>query len=282
MAKKGVLGKGLSALIPEDISIDINDKIIEVDIDEVFPNKTQPRKNFDREKIDLLKESIKEHGIINPIIVKKEGDFYKVVAGERRWRAAKKLGLKKIPIIQKSLSEREVAEISLIENIQREDLNPIEEALAYKRLSEDFKLTQEEISKKVGRSRVAITNSMRLLTLHKDVIEFIIDKSLTEGHGKVIAGIEDKETQFKISNKVIEEELNVRQTEKLVKEMNIKKSNTKEYNSKDVHTKVTEEKLQSILGAKVNISKGKKKNKIEIEFYTEEDLNRILDIISSK
>lgn len=280
MSKKGVLGKGLSALIPDNINIEANDKVVEVDIDEVFPNKLQPRKDFDIEKIELLGESIKEHGIINPIIVKKEGEFYKIVAGERRWRAAKNLGIKKVPIILKSLTEKEVAEISLIENIQREDLNPIEEALAYKRLSEEFNLTQEEIAKKVGKSRVAITNNMRLLTLHNNVIDLIINNTITEGHGKIIAGVENKDVQVKIANKVIEEELNVRQTERLIKEINETKVEKKDKKDKDVHIRFTEERLENILGTKVNINKGKKKSKIEIEFYNDNDLNRILDIIS--
>lgn len=280
MAKKGALGKGLSALIPEDIDIQAkSNETKQVNIDDVFPNKLQPRKDFDDEKIDSLGESIKEHGIIQPIIVKKEGRFYKIIAGERRWRAAKKAGIKKVPIIEKDVSEREIAEISLIENIQREDLNPIEEAMAYKSLSEEFNLTQEEIAKRVGKSRAAITNNMRLLTLHKDVIDFIANRTLTEGHGKIIAGIEDKDIQLEISNKVIKEELNVRQTERLIRELSLDSKKEKVEKTKDIHVKSTEERLQEVLGTKVNINKGKKKSKIEIEFYSDNDLNRILDII---
>lgn len=281
MAKKGALGKGLSALISEDIIIESpKEATIEVKIDDVFPNKEQPRRNFDIESIESLSESIKEYGVLQPIIVKKEGDFYKIIAGERRWRAAKKVGLKKIPIIEKSLSDKEIAEISLIENIQREDLNPIEEAFAYKRLSKEFKLTQEEIANKVGKSRAAITNNMRLLTLHKDIIELVAAKTLSEGHGKIIAGIYDKELQLKISKKVINEELNVRQTERLIREINLDSPPKKIDKTKDVHVKYTEERLRDILGTKVNINKGKKKSKIEIEFYSEDDLDRILDILS--
>lgn len=282
MAKKGALGKGLSALIPEDAMITETDKklAVEVNIDDVFPNKLQPRKAFDDESINSLGESIKEHGIIQPIIVKREGDFYKIIAGERRWRAAKKVGMKNVPIIEKDLSEREIAEISLIENIQREDLNPIEEALAYKRLIDEFKLTQEDIAKRVGKSRTAITNNMRLLTLNKEVIDLIVNRELTEGHGKIIAGINDKDVQLNIAIKVIKEELNVRQTERLIRDINLGSSKKKPKDAKDVHVRDTEEKLREIFGTKVNINKGKKKSKIEIEFYSEDDLDRILSLIS--
>ena len=280
MARKGALGKGLSALIPDD-ALDMKQAAFEVDIDSVFPNKSQPRQYFDEEKIEVLGESIKEHGIIQPIIVKKEGKFYKIIAGERRWRAAKQVGLKKVPIIEKELGEQEIAEISLIENIQREDLNPIEEALAYKKLSKEFKLTQEEIAKKVGKSRTAITNNMRLLNLHKSIRDFIINGDLSEGHGKIIAGVEDTEKQLKIAEKVINEELNVRQTETLIKEWD-KSPTPKKKQSKDIHVRSVEEKLEDIFGTKVSINKGKKKSKIEIEFYSEDDLERILNLISNE
>ena len=280
MARKGALGKGLSALIPDD-ALDMKQAAFEVDIDSVFPNKSQPRQYFDEEKIEVLGESIKEHGIIQPIIVRKEGKFYKIIAGERRWRAAKQVGLKKVPIIEKELGEQEIAEISLIENIQREDLNPIEEALAYKKLSKEFKLTQEEIAKKVGKSRTAITNNMRLLNLHKSIRDFIINGDLSEGHGKIIAGVENTEKQLKIAEKVINEELNVRQTETLIKEWD-KSPTPKKKQSKDIHVRSVEEKLEDIFGTKVSINKGKKKSKIEIEFYSEDDLERILNLISNE
>ncbi|MEG0370927.1 MAG: ParB/RepB/Spo0J family partition protein [Clostridium sp.] len=282
MAKKGALGRGLSALIPEDDIIEDNLKKIglEVSIDDVFPNKQQPRKDFDNDKIDALAESIKIHGIIQPIIVRKEGEFYKIIAGERRFRAAKKIGMKTISIIEKNISDQELAEVSLIENIQREDLNPIEEALAFKKLTKEFKLTQEEIANRVGKSRTAITNTMRLLSLHNEVIELISNNKLTQGHGKIIAGIDNKDIQLKISNKVINEELNVRQTEKLVREIELESHRNPEKKNKDVHIRYTEDRLRDILGTKVSINKGKKKSKIEIEFYTEEDLDRILDLIT--
>ncbi|MEF9952694.1 MAG: ParB/RepB/Spo0J family partition protein [Clostridium sp.] len=286
MAKKGALGRGLLALIPEDAMIqeELKAASVEVNIDDVFPNKEQPRKNFDSDKIDSLAESLKLHGMIQPIIVKKEGEFYKIIAGERRWRAARKAGLKTVSIIEKELSNQEIAEISLIENIQREDLNPIEEAIAYKKLSKEFSLTQEDIALRVGKSRTSITNTMRLLTLHDDVIDSIANKELSEGHGKIIAGIEDKELQLKISQKVINEELNVRQTEKLIKDINSNSpSQVKECSeAKDVHTRYAEDRLEEILGTKVNINLGKKKSKIEIVFHSESELNRILEILSKE
>lgn len=286
MAKKGALGRGLSALIPDEpiLQEEVRGASIEVNIDDVFPNKEQPRKNFDSDKIESLAESIKLHGMIQPILVKKEGEFFKIIAGERRWRAAKKAGMKTVSIIEKELSNQEIAEISLIENIQREDLNPIEEALAYKRLSKEFNLTQEEISLRVGKSRTAITNNMRLLSLHDDVIDSIANKELSEGHGKILAGIEDKDLQLKISQKVINEELNVRQTEKLVRDINNTAAVTIEAakDNKDVHTRYAENRLQDILGTKVNINLGKKKSKIEIVFHSQEELDRILEILSKE
>ncbi|MCX7903627.1 MAG: ParB/RepB/Spo0J family partition protein [Caloramator sp.] len=275
MAKKSALGKGLGALIP-DAEKDSN--VFEVEVSKLFPNEDQPRKKFDEEKINALAESIKAHGVIQPIIVKKEGDFYKIIAGERRWRAAKIAGLKKVPIVEKELSDREIMEISLIENIQREDLSPIEEALAYKRLIEEFKLTQEEISERVGKSRSAIANSLRLLNLDDRVIDFINEGKLSEGHGKVIVSIQDKEKQYLIAKKVVEEGLNVRQTEKLIKEINNKKTKKEKKivpNYKDV-----EERLQMFFGTKVKINNNKNKGKIEIEYYSEEDLQRILELLN--
>jgi len=275
MAKKSALGKGLGALIP-DAEKDSN--VFEVEVSKLFPNEDQPRRKFDEEKINALAESIKVHGVIQPIIVKREGDFYKIIAGERRWRAAKIAGLKKVPIVEKELSDREVMEISLIENIQREDLNPIEEALAYKRLMEDFQLTQEEIAERVGKSRSAIANTLRLLNLDDRVVEFINDGKLSEGHGKVIVSIEDKEKQFLIAKKVIEEDLNVRQTEKLIKEINNKK--VKKEKKIVAHYKDVEEKLQMFFGTKVKINNSKNKGKIEIEYYSEDDLQRILELLN--
>lgn len=278
VAKKSALGKGLGALIPEKEEKQINEGVKEVDINEISPNEEQPRKNFDLEKIEQLSQSIKEHGIIQPIIVKREGEYYRIVAGERRWRAARLAGLKKVPIIEKELTDKETMEISLIENIQREDLNPIEEALAYKKLINEFGLTQEELSKRVGKSRPAITNSMRLLTLDSRVIDMILNQDITEGHGKIIAGIEDKDLQYEIAIKVVNDGLNVRQTEKLIQSLGNKKTEKTKTDSKDIYIKDIEARLKSVLGTKVSINKGRKKGKIEIEYYSEDDLQRIIDL----
>ncbi|KRQ85954.1 Chromosome-partitioning protein Spo0J [Caloramator mitchellensis] len=276
MAKKSALGKGLGALIPET---EEKGNVQEVEINKLFRNDEQPRRNFDEEKINALAESIKSHGIIQPIVVKREGEFYKIIAGERRWRAAKIAGLKKVPIVEKELSQREIMEISLIENIQREDLNPVEEALAYKRLMEEFELTQEEIAARVGKSRSAIANSLRILNLDERVLNYIINGELSEGHGKVIVSIEDNELQFNIAKKVVDEGLNVRQTEKLVKEILEEKKEKKKKN-KEVHFRDVEEKLQMFFGTKVKINNGKNKGKIEIEYYSDSDLQRILELLN--
>ncbi|MCX7951217.1 MAG: ParB/RepB/Spo0J family partition protein [Clostridiales bacterium] len=278
VAKKSALGKGLGALIPDKEEVQVNEGIKEVDINEISPNEEQPRKSFDLEKIEQLAQSIKEHGIIQPILVKREGEYYRIIAGERRWRAARLAGLKKVPIIEKELSDKETMEISLIENIQREDLNPIEEALAYKKLINEFGLTQEELSKRVGKSRPAITNSMRLLTLDNRVIDMILNQDITEGHGKIIAGIDDKDLQYEVAIKVVNDGLNVRQTEKLIQSLGNKKTEKQKTESKDIYIKDIEERLKSVLGTKVSINKGRKKGKIEIEYYSDDDLQRIIDL----
>ncbi|MCX7885122.1 MAG: ParB/RepB/Spo0J family partition protein [Caloramator sp.] len=279
--KKSALGRGLGALIPEiNDSKGIENNITEIDINEIMPNEEQPRKKFDEENIKSLAESIKEHGIIQPILVRKEGEFYQIVAGERRWRAARLAGLKKVPVIQKQMNDREMMEISLIENLQREDLNPIEEALAYKKLIEDFNLTQEQIAERVGKSRPVIANSIRLLNLDRRVIDFIIQKKLSEGHGRILASIENKDIQFEIAKKIIKDELNVRQTEKIIKNINEKGKKKLEKPKKDTYIKEIEEKLMYYLGTKVNINYKKKKGTIEIEYYSKEDLERILDLFN--
>ncbi len=279
--KKSALGRGLGALIPEiDEENTTEGKYInEIEINKIFPNEDQPRKNFDDEKLAQLTASIKEHGVIQPIIVKREGEFYKIIAGERRWRAAKLAGLKKVPVIEKKLSELETMELSLIENLQRENLNPIEEALAYKQLIDEYKLTQDEIAEKLGKSRPSITNSMRLLNLDERVQTYIAEGTMSEGHGKVLLGLTDKEQQYEVSKKIIDENLSIRQTEELIKSLikNRKKTPAKKV-SKDIYIKDIEEKLKSVLGTKVYITKGKNRNKIEIEYYSEDDLQRILNI----
>lgn len=282
-AKKSALGKGLGALIPDmdnEIVSDKNQGILEIDINKVTPNKFQPRKNFDEEKLQELSQSIKENGIIQPIIVNKSGKFYNIIAGERRWRAARIAGLKTVPVIEKDLTEKEIMEISLIENLQREDLNPIEEALAYRRLMDEFSLTQEEISVRVGKSRPVIANSLRLLNLDKRVIQYIVEGTISEGHGRVLAGIDSFELQYELAKRIIDDGLNVRQTEKLARSLNDNRSKKKEKVKTDIYIKEIEDRLKTVLGTKVTINKGNKKSKIEIEYYSNEDLERILDIFN--
>lgn len=281
MVKKSALGKGLSALIPENIEEEAFDEkaITTISMNLIRADKEQPRKNFDPDKILELSESIKQHGVIQPIILRKENDTYVIVAGERRWRAAKTLGLKEIPSIVMDLTSKEVVEISLIENIVREDLNPIEEALAYKRLIKEYNLTQEEISKKISKSRSAIANCMRLLNLDNRVQQYIIEGVISEGHGRAILAIEDKNLQYEISQKVIDEELNVRQTEKYIKNYSMEKKK-RVGKSLNPYYKDLESKLENYFDTKVSLnSKNKNKGKIEIEYYSEEDLQRILDLL---
>jgi len=280
--KKFGLGKGLGALIPEEISED-GSMVLKISMNLIKANKDQPRKSFDPEKISELAQSIKEHGIIQPVILNKdeENDTYTVVAGERRFRAAKSIGLMEIPAIIMNIDNREVLEISLIENIQREDLNPIEEALAYKRLLVDFDLTQEEISKKVCKSRTAITNCMRLLNLDERVQDYIIDGVISEGHGRAILGISDKEIQYGIAQMVIDDSLNVRETERLVKNYETQKKEKVHKDPNNIYYKDIMNKLENRFGTKVFInSKNKNKGKIEIEYYSEDDIERILEIFN--
>lgn len=285
-AKKSALGKGLGALIPEtnnieEKEIESNNTIREIDINKIVPNEEQPRKIFDEEKLTSLSESIKENGIIQPIVVVKDKEFYKIVAGERRWRAAKIAGIKKVPIIEKKLNDKEVMELSLIENLQREDLNPIEEAEAYKRLIDDFNLTQEAISTKVGKSRPVIANSLRLLNLHDKVKQYLIESTISVGHGRLLLEINDKEKQFEAAKRIIDDGLNVRQTEKLIKEILEKKDRKKVPVKKDIYIKEMEDRLKNVLGTKVYINNGKKKGKIEIEYYSKEDLERLIEILNA-
>lgn len=276
--KKSALGKGLEALIP-DIDISNKNSIIEIDINQIEPNSDQPRKKFDEEKLIQLSESIKEYGIVQPVILIKEESNYKIVAGERRWRAARIAGIKKIPAVIKQLTQNEIMEISLIENLQREDLNPIEEAIAYKKLMDEFKLTQEEISKRIGKSRSAIANTIRLINLDERVKNYVIDEILTEGHARAIIIITDSNIQYEIAKKVIDENLNVRQTEKLVKSLlNNKKQN--KVKKEEPYLNEMQERLKNILGTKVSIKYGRSKGKIEIEYYSNDDLERIIDMFN--
>ena len=279
MNKKFALGKGLGALIPDDINEGNEGKLM-ISLNKIKSNIDQPRKSFDNEKIAELAESIKNHGIIQPLILKENGDGYIIVAGERRWRAAKMVGLKEVPAIVMDLTEKQVLEISLIENLQREDLNPIEEALAYKKLLSDFNLTQEELSKRIGKSRTAITNTIRLINLDSRVQQYVIDGIISEGHGRALLSLEDGELQYIYSQKVIDEKLSVRELEKLIRNASLKSEKNEKNEELNPYYKDIRDRLQNYFGTKVNLSSKKNKGKIEIEYYSEEDLERILDIIN--
>ena len=297
MAASRGLGKGLDALIP----VGINEKKVKtenkgedisekkegeklVNITKVEPNREQPRKNFDEEALDELAESIKQFGLLQPILVQDKKTYYEIIAGERRWRAAKKPGLKEIPVIIKNLTEQEIVEISLIENIQREDLNPIEEAQAYKLLLKEFNLKQDEVAERVSKSRTAVTNSMRLLKLCDEVQKMVIDNMISTGHARALISIEDEKQQYEIAKKIYEEKLNVRDVEKLVKNLNkpvkIKKAVTTDESLEAVYQNI-EENLKQRLSTKVSISsKGNGAGKIEIEFYSHDDLEKIMELLS--
>lgn len=294
MAKSRGLGKGLDSLIPVGSSegktkIGINsapaaeekpDKMVKITM--VEPNRDQPRHKFDEAALNELADSIKQYGIISPIIVQDRKDHYEIIAGERRWRAAKIAGLKEIPVIIKNFTEQEIVEISLIENIQRENLNPIEEALAYKRLLTEFNLKQEEVAERVSKSRTAVTNSMRLLKLADEVQQMIIDEKITTGHARALITIEDIEKQIEIAKKVVDEKLSVRDIEKLVKDLNKPKKEkkaAKQIKNEFIYQDI-EEKLKQSFGTKVSVTaKEDGSGKIEIDFYSSDDLDRILDLL---
>ena len=275
MAKKA-LGRGLSALINTEESREEN--LTELKINEIEPNINQPRKNFDDEKLIQLAESIKQHGIVQPIVVKKEKDTYKIVAGERRWRAARIAGLKTVPVIIKDLTDKQLMEIALIENLQREDLNPIEEAEAYENLIKEYNMTQEEISKIVGKSRSAIANSIRLLGLVDEVRDFLINGEISSGHARALLAIENGELQIKAAKEVIKRGLNVRETESLVKRY-LKEKSEKTAKVKSEELIEIEERFKDIFGTKVKISPNNKKGKIMIEYYSSDELERIIELI---
>ena len=290
MVQKKGLGKGLgrgidSLLSTNTLDLDDSKKVHEIDINKITPNKNQPRTNFNETSLQELADSIKEVGVLQPISVKKKDDYYEIIAGERRWRASRIAGLKTVPVIVKDLDELKTLEAALIENIQREDLNPIEEALTYSRFSEEFNFSQEEIAKKVGKSRPTITNAMRLLNLDSRVQNFVREGKLSNGHARTLLGIEDKDTQFELAEKIIEEEINVRQTEELVKLTNEPKQvkeNKITHNPEAARLCVALSKdLKSILGTKVNIKNGKNKGKIEIEYYSQDELDRIVGLLKT-
>lgn len=292
--KRRGLGNGLNNLIPGGNDIEetkaepkVVEKIIEkkaetmVKLVDIEPNKNQPRSNFNEDALLELAESIKQFGIIQPLIVQKKDKYYKIIAGERRWRAAKIAGIKEVPVIIKEYSDEEVMEIALIENIQREDLNPIEEAQAYKRLLQEYNLKQDEIAEKVSKSRTAITNSMRLLKLADDVQQMVIDEMITSGHARALLAIEDKDKQILLANQIFDEKLSVRETEKLVKAVinPMPKKEQEKYNDELIYTNL-ENKIKTIVGSKVSINrKSKDKGKIEIEYYSVEELERIVELM---
>lgn len=277
MIKKG-LGKGLGALISSADTENVG--VREIKINEIEPNAGQPRKYFNDDKLTQLAESIRLHGIVQPLIVKREEDTYKIVAGERRWRAARLAGLETVPVIIKELSSKQVMEIALIENIQREDLNPIEEAEAYEKLISDFGMTQEDISVAVGRSRPAIANAVRLLTLQEKLKNFVINGDLSSGHARALLSIEDKESQLKASEEIISKGLNVRETEKLVKRV-LSKKEKKTPKKLDEDYLAIEDKFREILGTKVKIVRNNKSGRIMIEYYSVDELERIVELIES-
>ena len=292
MAKKG-LGKGLNSLFNEEDIEEVTSEITkssEGDIKKVRmsliePNKKQPRRHFDEEKITALADSIKEHGLIQPIIITpSDNNMYKIVAGERRWRAAKLAGLKEVPVVVRELSTQEIVEISLIENIQREDLNPVEEAMAYKRLIDEFHMKQDEIAERVSKSRTAVTNSMRLLKLDARVQQMMVDEMISAGHARAILAIDDSEKQYTTAMKVFDEKLSVRETEKLVKTVLApsKKKDKVTNPAEDAIYESLEERMKGITGTRVFIHRKKNnKGKIEIEYYSRDDLDRIIDLFES-
>ena len=300
MAVKKGLGKGLDSLIPDKVSTKPAPKeaaaekpvsehaadAVIMDIDKVEPNREQPRKKFDEDKLLELAESIRQFGVLQPLLVQERDDYYEIIAGERRWRAAKKAGIKEVPVVIKNLTEQEIMEISLIENIQREDLNPIEEAQAYKRLLTEFNLKQDEVAERVSKSRTAVTNSMRLLKLCDEVQQMIIDDMITTGHARALISIEDAEQQYTIAQKVFDEKLSVRDVEKLVKNLNKPEKAKKEPITDKALEAVyqdLEEKLKQSLGTKVAItSKGAGAGKLEIEFYTHDDLEKLTELLTGR
>ena len=298
MAARG-LGKGLDSLIPNAVGeAKVKKSTQEVEKEEkggqetivkitmVEPNRKQPRKNFDEDALQELSDSIKQFGLIQPILVQDRKDHYEIIAGERRWRAAKMAGLKEVPVIIRNYTEREIMEISLIENIQREDLNPIEEAQAYKRLLEEFHLKQDEVAERVSKSRAAVTNSMRLLKLTDEVQQMLIDDMISTGHARALLAIENPEEQYTVAQKIFDEKLSVHDVEKLVKNLHkpvkSSKKSTDDKTMEAIYLDI-EEKLKQRLSTKVTVtSKGEGAGKIEIEFYNHEDLDRLMDLMGNK
>lgn len=294
--KKKGLGKGLDSLIPDKgaakpaVSTNTNsssenkgngEQMMKINM--VEPNREQPRKHFEEDSLLELADSIKQFGVIQPLLVRKRKDYYEIIAGERRWRAAKLAGVKEVPVIIKDYTEQEVVEIALIENIQRENLNPIEEAMAFKKLLTEFNLKQDEVAERVSKSRTAVTNSMRLLKLNEKVQQMIIDDMISTGHARALLAIEDPEQQYILANKIFDEKLSVRETEKLIKDIkNPKKPKEKKVVENAFVYQDIEEKMKQVLGTKVSVSsKANGKGKIEIEYYSNSELERMFEMIMS-
>lgn len=296
--KKSGLGKGLDSLIKDNSSakktaaantssenkaeeMKSGEQMMKINM--VEPNRDQPRKKFEEDALLELADSIKQFGVLQPLLVRKRKDYYEIIAGERRWRAAKMAGVKEVPVIIKDYTEQEIVEIGLIENIQRENLNPIEEAMAFKKLLEKFNLKQDEVAERVSKSRTAVTNSMRLLKLDERVQEMIVDDMISTGHARALLAIDDKEQQYDLANKIFDEKLSVRETEKLVKEIkNPKKPKMKKKVENEFVYTDLENRMKEVMGTKVNISsKGNGKGKIEIEYYSDDELERMFEMIMS-
>ncbi|MGF0032113.1 ParB/RepB/Spo0J family partition protein [Bariatricus sp. SGI.154] len=296
--KKKGLGKGLDSLIPDNRNVKpaeteaSSKKEVEPEvksgeqmmkINMVEPNRDQPRKKFEEDALYELADSIKQYGVLQPLLVRKRKDYYEIIAGERRWRAAKIAGVKEVPVIVKDYTEQEIVEIGLIENIQRENLNPIEEAMAYKRLLQEFNLKQDEVAERVSKSRTAVTNSMRLLKLDERVQQMIIDDMISTGHARALLAIDDKEQQYILANKIFDDKMSVREIEKLIKEIKTpKKPKEKKIIENAFIYNDLEEKMKEVMGTKVKIaSKGKGKGKIEIEYYSDKELEHMFEMIMS-
>lgn len=296
MAKSMGLGKGLDSMIPKKISkeptkssnkestMESSSRETMIKITEIEPNREQPRRKFNEDSLQELADSIKQYGVLQALLLQKKGKHYEIIAGERRWRAARIAGLKEVPAIVKDYSSQEIIEIALIENIQREDLNPIEEAMAYQKLISEYKLKQDELAERVSKSRTAITNSMRLLKLCPKVQEMLIEEMLSSGHARALIPIEDPKEQELVAQKVFDEKMSVRETETLVRKLQKtpKEPKEKKKDKMDLFYKDLQEKVENVIGTKVSIQKkSKKKGKIEIEYYSPEDLERIIELLMS-
>lgn len=282
MTKRPALGKGLGALLP-DIEKEDRKNFLYCGIEEIAPSRYQPRKGFNEKKLAELTDSIKEKGIIEPLIVRKTDGGYELIVGERRWRAAQSAGIKEVPVIVRDVTTSEALELALVENLQREDLNPLEEAEAYKRLMEEFNYTQEELAKRIGKDRTTVANAVRLLKLPQEIKASLADETISSGHARAFLGLNSPEEQKMACSRVIQRGLSVRETERLIKRLNARRS-TRDMgdmpaSEEDIQLGYLEETLRKFLGTQVRIPKRGRKGKIEIEFYSREDLERIIEII---